>query len=200
MFKTGLSYGRRIGGLFGEQLVKLLDGPRKVFFLGRDCEPIWSWARSSGLRAGYLHGLDRNMVAAVEEDCRNGSPAGVRQGVCAYIRRVVGDKPCVVVDTGFRGSIFEEIDPMLPKGSSTVLLSGDEESFASDVLRDDREARSAIVAFEHTVKRHKKCQGPEICCAKAYFRAKRHGHRVVAKHDAFMRGFVQGMKEVVKLK
>lgn len=103
MFKQGRSLGRQLARQCKPALDTILESAKRrganVWFLGRDCFALYSAYKKRHSNVRYLAGLNR--ACAKELDKRNTLHTYIRElGVCD------GD---VLVDSGFRGSIFDRI-------------------------------------------------------------------------------------------
>jgi hypothetical protein len=147
MYKQGRSLGSQIARQCKPALDKIIRNASasgaNVWFLGRDCMAVYSAYKKIAPNVRYLHGLNRECAGKLDH-------AGVLH---RYLREIGIQDGDILVDSGFRGSIFDRIvRPQVLNAEylrlEFYLLSADYDcDYASLNCK-----RSVILALEHSPK------------------------------------------------
>lgn len=147
MYKQGMSLGSQIARQCKPALDRIIHNAStagvNVWFLGRDCMAVYSAYKRIAPNVRYLHGLNRECARKL--DC-----AGVLH---RYLREIGVQDGDILVDSGFRGSIFDRVvHPQVLNADylrlEFYLLSADYDcNYASLNCK-----RSVILALEHSPK------------------------------------------------
>lgn len=148
VFKQGRSLGRQLARACKPALDEVIRDAAirgvNVWFLGRDCGPMYAaYKKITPRNVRYLKGLNRECAGKLD-----------RRGLLhVYLRELCVRADDVLIDSGFRGSIFDRIvNPVIcPEyiGNLTFyLLSADKDCrYASFNVK-----RSIVLALEHSPK------------------------------------------------
>lgn len=159
MVRQGRSLGRQLS-VFVPPLVELIRGVEgRVWFLGRDCDVFAEAFRLFFPNVRYLVGLNRDNARKLQH----------RRRLCKWLLSIGVRPGDVLVDSGYRGSIYERI---LRDGGSQlrlrmVLLTAHPEGYVGEPLMEasvcpsGRPPRSVILALEHSPKREVVSWDPE---------------------------------------
>lgn len=153
MYAQGKSLGKQLSAYFGFSLLSLIEESEVVWFLGRDCDVFYEAFRGMfPKKVRYIEGLNRENARKLQH----------RHKLCKWLRSLGVKKGHVIVDSGYRGSIFERIaedDKEFSKDISLVLLTASNEGHYGRPLMDESVCgqndpiRHVILALEHSPKR-----------------------------------------------
>ena len=147
MFKQGHSLGRQLAKFIPEikQLCQEFSGVN-VWFMGRDMDVFYLALKDEYKNVRYLVGLNRENARHLDH----------RHLLEKWLRSIGVKDGDVLIDSGFRGSIFERINGTKLK-LNYFLLSARSDSFCAPINKELSEKyRTAILALEHSPKK-------EIC-------------------------------------
>ena len=104
MYKQGRSLGRQVSRYVKPNLDRIIaragDSGVNVWFLGRDCMALFSAYKKVAPNVRYLQGLNRECSRKLQH----------RSVLHTYLRECGVRDGDILIDSGFRGSIFDRIE------------------------------------------------------------------------------------------
>lgn len=188
MNKQGYSLGKQLA-VFVPDLVQIAkENPGRVWFMGRDMDVFYVALSESGLDVKYITGLNRD----------NARKLAHRGKLESWLRSIGVKNGDILIDSGYRGSIFKRIAESTKLELYFLLLTADPEGATGAAVNESlntAQSRRVILALEHSPKR-------EICewdNDKRKPRVTRQGGSDGQKASEFLRGCVLALKEGVDM-
>jgi hypothetical protein len=186
MYKQGYSLGKQLA-VFMPDLINLAKQHRgHIWFLGRDMDVFYIALHECGFEVRYIAGLNR-------ENARKLANRGKLESWLRSIGIRNGD---VLVDTGYRGTIFKKIAESTKLDLYFLLLTTDPEGATGAAVNEalnTAQMRRVILALEHSPKREVVSWDEEKRRPKVAHLDGRDGERA----NQFLRGCVLALKEAV---
>jgi len=186
MKAQGRSLGRQLA-IWMPDLARIAkENPGRVWFMGRDMDVFYVALHESGFDVRYIAGLNR-------ENARKLAHRGKLERWLRSIGVRDGD---ILIDSGYRGSIFERIARNTNLELYFLLLTADPNGATGYAVNDNLNtpsARNIILALEHSPKR-------EVCTwdeERRRPKVTKVGGKERQRATAFLRGCVQALKEVI---
>jgi len=188
MKAQGYSLGKQLA-IWMPDLVRIAkNNPGRVWFMGRDMDVFYSALAELGLQVRYIAGLNRD----------NARKLAHRGKLERWLRSIGVKDGDILIDSGYRGSIFQRIAESTKLDLYFLLLTADPEGSTGYAVNDalnTSKNRNIILALEHSPKR-------EVCTwdeERRRPRVTRVGGKDGQRAHAFLRGCVQALKEVVAM-
>ena len=146
MYAQGKSLGKQLG-IWANDLEKIVaQNPGRVWFMGRDMDVFYVAFCETGYDVKYLVGLNRDNARKL-----------AHRGRLEHWLRSVGVKDGdILIDSGYRGSIFARIAETTGLNIYFLLLTADPEGSTGVAVNEalnTPQTRRIILALEHSPKR-----------------------------------------------
>jgi hypothetical protein len=186
MWKQGYSLGKQLAIWMPDLAQIAKENPGRVWFMGRDMDVFYIALAERGLKVRYIAGLNRD----------NASKLAHRGKLEGWLRSIGVRDEDILIDSGYRGSIFQRVAESTKLDLYFLLLTADPEGATGYAVSDDFNTpkhRNIILALEHSPKREVVTWDEK----KRRPRVHRTGGADGQRATAFLRGCVQALKEAV---
>jgi hypothetical protein len=186
MKKQGYSLGKQLSVFMPDLIGLAKEYPDRVWFMGRDMDVFYVALYEMGLNVRYITGLNRD----------NARKLAHRGKLENWLRSIGVRDGDILIDSGYRGSIFRRIAENTKLDLYFLLLTADPEGATGSAVNEKlntEQSRRMILALEHSPKREVVSWDEEKRRPSVFRLSGKEGQRATE----FLRGCVQALKEVV---